>query len=107
VLQIVWRSFNEISYGGLGKELTFHLLSWSKVWFSISEKGLGVRNLQMFNRALLGKCLWHVHEGEAWWKLNFAVCVVGVVLMSMLGRMGWGYGRILGGAGGSFKSYQF
>jgi hypothetical protein len=39
---------------------------------------------------------------ELWWTLNLAGCGVGGVLMSLLGCMGWGYGRILRGVGGSF-----
>jgi hypothetical protein len=35
--------------------------------------------------------------GELWWTLNLAVRGVGGVLMSLLGRMGWGYRRILEG----------
>jgi hypothetical protein len=53
---------------GLGEEFKFHLISWSKVCPLISKGGLGVWNLQMFNRALLGKWLWcYVRERDAWW----------------------------------------
>jgi hypothetical protein len=45
--------------GGLGKEFKYHLVSWSNVCSSISEGGLGIRNLMVFNRALLDKWLWH------------------------------------------------
>lgn len=42
-------------WDGLVDEFEYHQVSWSKVCSSISEGGLGVRNLLMFNRALLGK----------------------------------------------------
>jgi hypothetical protein len=42
-------------WDGLGDEFEYHQVSWSKVCSSISEGGLGVQNLLMFNRALLGK----------------------------------------------------
>jgi len=53
-------------WGGLGEEFKYHLISWSKTCSPISEGGLGIRNLRIFNRALLGKWLWrYVHEREA------------------------------------------
>jgi hypothetical protein len=53
--------------GGLGEEFKYHLVSWSKVCSPISEEGLGIGNLMMFNRALLGKWLWRYGlEREAW-----------------------------------------
>jgi len=52
---------------GLGKEFKYHLVSWSKVCSLISEGGLGLGNLLMFNRALLGKRLWrYALERKAW-----------------------------------------
>jgi len=42
---------------GLGEEFKYHLVSWSKICFPIFEGGLGIRNLMVFNRALLGKWL--------------------------------------------------
>jgi hypothetical protein len=67
--------------------------------------------MQMFNRALLGKWLWcYVHEKEAWWRvvgtLNLAIHGVGGVLMSLLGRVRWGYGLILGEDVGNFLVIQ-
>jgi hypothetical protein len=45
-------------WGGLGEEFKYYLVRWSKVCMSISEGGLGIRNLLRFNHALLGKWLW-------------------------------------------------
>jgi hypothetical protein len=53
-------------WGGLNEEFKYHLVNWDKVCSPISEGGLGIRNLRVFNQALLGKWLWHyVHEREA------------------------------------------
>jgi hypothetical protein len=60
-LQFLW--------GGIGEEFKFHLVNWSKVCSPISNGGLGIRNLRIFNKALLGKWLWrYAHERKAWWK---------------------------------------
>jgi hypothetical protein len=42
-------------WGGIGDEFKYHLVSWDKVCSPIFEGGLGIRNLRMFNCALLGK----------------------------------------------------
>jgi hypothetical protein len=56
-------------WGGIGDEFKYHLVSWSKVCYPISEGGLGIRNLRIFNKALLGKWLWrYAYEREASWK---------------------------------------
>jgi hypothetical protein len=53
-------------WGGLGEEFKYYLVSWSKVCLPLSEGGLGIQDLQMFNHALLGKWLSrYVHEKEA------------------------------------------
>ena len=54
-------------WGGVGDEFKYHMVKWSKVCSMISAGGLGLRKLVDFNRALLGKWLWHYgHEREAW-----------------------------------------
>jgi len=54
-------------WGGIGEEFKFHLVNWAKVCSPISSGGLGIRNLRIFNKALLGKWLWrYAHEREAW-----------------------------------------
>jgi hypothetical protein len=92
-------------WGGLGEEFKYHLVSWSKVCSPISEGGLGVQELADVQSCSLRKmaygtmCMRERLGGELWWTLNLVVRGVGGVLMSLLGRMGWGYGRILGGVG--------
>lgn len=57
-------------WGGLGEEFKYHLMSWSKVCFPIFKERLGIMDLMVFNRALLGKWLWRSGpEREAWWRL--------------------------------------
>jgi hypothetical protein len=96
--------YRDFLWGGLGDEFKFHLVKWSKVCSPISEGGLEIRNLRTFNRALLGKWLWrYEHERRAWWRIavdaKFGSVGVGGVLLFPLGRMVWGYGRILGRVG--------
>jgi hypothetical protein len=40
---------------GIGKEFKYHLVNGAKICYMISEGGLGIRNLRVFNGALLGK----------------------------------------------------
>ena len=40
--------------GGLGNEPKFHLVKWVTICTPLSLGGLGIRNLRLFNEALLG-----------------------------------------------------
>ena len=56
-------------WGGMGDESKFHLMKWADVCKPIRCGGFGVKNLQLFNGALLGKWLWRYgHEQEALWR---------------------------------------
>jgi hypothetical protein len=62
----------------------------------ISKGRLGTRNLSRFSLALLGTWLWRCGlEREAWWWINIEVYGEGGVLVSLMGLMGWVYGRTL------------
>jgi hypothetical protein len=54
---------------GLGEDFKFHLVKWDTICSPISNGGLAVRNLKLFNEALLGKWLWRYGlEREALWR---------------------------------------
>jgi len=95
----------------LGEEFKFYLVSWPKVCSPISEGGSGVRNLLMFNHALLKKWLWrYAYErerlyGEWWWILNMIVNGASGVLMKLMGHMGLVFGNSLGGVGRNFRGF--
>jgi hypothetical protein len=42
-------------WGGLGEEFKFHLVNWKQICTPIQIGRLGIRNLVLFNQALLGK----------------------------------------------------
>ena len=59
----------DILWGGMGDEFKFHLVKWDTICNPIQSGGLGVRNLTMFNGALVGKWLCRYgHEREALWR---------------------------------------
>uniref|UniRef100_A0A2N9EUT4 Uncharacterized protein n=1 Tax=Fagus sylvatica TaxID=28930 RepID=A0A2N9EUT4_FAGSY len=51
-------------WGGSGDGYTHHLVSWDTVCSPLAHGGLGVRKVEVFNRALLGKWLWKFGREE-------------------------------------------
>ncbi len=49
----------------MGDVVKYHLVSWDQVCSPISYGGLGVKNLILFNKALLGKWLWRFGSEES------------------------------------------
>ena len=45
-------------WGGIGEEKRFHLIRWDKVCLPLQNGGLAIKNLRLFNQALLGKWIW-------------------------------------------------
>uniref|UniRef100_A0A2N9JAL9 Reverse transcriptase domain-containing protein n=1 Tax=Fagus sylvatica TaxID=28930 RepID=A0A2N9JAL9_FAGSY len=77
-------------WGGMGEGKKFHLVNWAQVCQPVHLGGLGIRNLRIFNKALLGKWLWRFgNEREALWRL---------VIVAKYGDQhgGWSSGEVLG-----------
>uniref|UniRef100_A0A2N9H5P7 Reverse transcriptase domain-containing protein n=1 Tax=Fagus sylvatica TaxID=28930 RepID=A0A2N9H5P7_FAGSY len=57
-------------WGGMGDEHKYHLVNWHQICTPLQQGGLGIRNLSIFNKALLGKWLWRVQQpyGVGLWK---------------------------------------
>ena len=51
-------------WGGLGEEKRFHLLRGDKVCLPLQNGGLAIKNLRLFNQALLGKWIWRFGSGR-------------------------------------------
>uniref|UniRef100_A0A2N9EFE5 Reverse transcriptase domain-containing protein n=1 Tax=Fagus sylvatica TaxID=28930 RepID=A0A2N9EFE5_FAGSY len=77
-------------WGGMGEGKKFHLVNWAQVCQPVHLGGLGIRNLRIFNKALLGKWLWRFgNEREALWRL---------AIVAKYGDQhgGWSSGELLG-----------
>jgi hypothetical protein len=48
----------DILWGSIGEEKRFHLIRWDKVCLPLQYGGLAIKNLRLFNQALLGKWIW-------------------------------------------------
>uniref|UniRef100_A0A2N9HX14 Uncharacterized protein n=1 Tax=Fagus sylvatica TaxID=28930 RepID=A0A2N9HX14_FAGSY len=74
-----------VGWNGGGEEVSS---KWSQICQPLSSGGLGILNFRLFNRALLGKWLWHFgNEREALWRQ---------VILSKYGTLqgGWTYGDV-------------
>lgn len=79
-------------WGGLGDEFKLHLVRWRNVREPLHNRGLGFRNLVLFNQAFLGKWLWRYALGrKVLWRR-----AIDNKYGSMWGRGGWCLNRVQG-----------
>ena len=65
-LEVIQRKF---LWGSFGSDFKYHLVIWNVVKLPILDGGLVVRDLKIFNEALLGKCLWRfMNKRDSLWR---------------------------------------
>ena len=79
-LEAIQRNF---LWGSFGSDFKYHLVRWNIVKQPVDKGGLGVRDIRIFNEALLGKWLWRFlnEKGNLWRK----------VVASKYGVVGFGW----------------
>lgn len=64
VINILVRIQRNFLWGGCPERKRIAWVKWERVCLAKNEGGLGVKNLEWFNKALLGKWRWRILNGE-------------------------------------------